>query len=362
MTTAQSSWTSSSPLKDSRFTGISFWYETSSSCSFLPGDAADGNPVSAWLDTSSRSVRNNAMAGQRTDSAQSAYNPIDGPTSGPKYLRNGINGLPSLRFANSPTHFEYLVVNPAFQSNTEDSNKNLTLFVVLRVVSGSTGFIIDRVCLNNGNPLFGFSLDSSRNVLFNARDDSGRNVGGDYYFNTGRSLNLNESYVLTLQRTFGISFSARLNGQTLPTTARDNSGSITLQPIKIGRHCNQADWDPGMVIDVSEMALLFDSVAPDDVLSIETYLGRKYSIFIENVACSPGTFFVLSSDLLSISACMSCSAGTYSSQQGIMPTADCQCLLFTSFIGCSIWTRVPLLTPILVGSSLVSRLFLTSLL
>ena len=319
-TSAQNLLTLSSPLKSSKFEEISFWYETSSSCSFLVGDAVDGTPVLSWLDTSKRNMRNDAMAGQRTDSTQFTYNSNYGPTSGPKYLQNGINNLPSLRFTNSPTQFEYLAVNPTFQMDS-GNNKNITLFIVLRIVSGSAGFIVDRVCAKNDYPLFGFDLDSSRNILFDARDDSGAGAGGGFHFYTGGSLNLDEPYVLTLQRILGNSFSVRLNGQTLPTTVQDHIGSITLQPMKIGRHCSNTNWDPGMMIDISEMALMFDPVSDYDVRGIETYLGQKYNIFIENAMCSPGRFLVPSNKVLSNALCMPCTAGTYSSQQGSLITS-----------------------------------------
>jgi hypothetical protein len=261
-------------------------------------------------------ISHDAVAGQRTNPSLDTFNPQPYPTSGPTYLENGINGLPTIRLRNDQTRNEYLVVSPKFQSDVSTSGHNIFLFVVFRLVTGFPGFVIDRSIINTrlgGAPLFGFYVDQNRDILFNARDNNWNNAGNGFMFPTGASLNWNTPYILTLQRNFRQSFSARLNGQTLPGTANDAIGDITMDPLKFGRH---ADSYQEGTADFSEVLLILNPLSALDVLSIETYLGQKYNIFIEMAVCSPGTFFQASNKQSGVAACSICSQGSYSSQQG----------------------------------------------
>jgi hypothetical protein len=263
------------------------------------------------------SLQHNAIAGQRTDSSSFTYNPQDYPTSGPRFVEKGINGLPTVRITNDQTRNEFLVVSPNFQSDLSTNGQHIFLFVVFRLVAGFPGYLIDRSTISTrlyGNPLFGFYVDENRDILFNARDNYGNDAGNGYMFSTGASLNLNTPYVLTLQRIFRQSFSARLNGRPLPGIANDGIGDITMDPLKFGRH---SDWYQEGTADFSEVVLILSPLSTLEVLSIETYLGQKYNIYIEAASCSPGMFYSETNKNLGIAACSMCHSGTYSSQQGM---------------------------------------------
>jgi hypothetical protein len=303
-----------SPLASNKYPGISFWYETSLNSSFVPSEAANGKTLSVWLDLSTvtPNLQHNAFAGQRSNPSLFTYNPQAYPTFGPKFLENGINGLPTVRITNDQTRNEFMVVSPNFQS-MDTGGHNIFLFVVFRLVAGFPGFVIDRSLIRE-RPLFGFYVDQNRDILFNARDNNGNNAGSNFMFSTGASLQLNTPYVLTLQRIFRQRFSARLNGQPLPGIANDVIGDITMDPLKFGRHAN--GYQEGTA-DFSEMVLILSPLSVSDVLSIETYLGQKYNVYIEMAACNPGMFLNVSNKQQKVAACSICSPGTYSSQQGM---------------------------------------------
>jgi prepilin-type N-terminal cleavage/methylation domain-containing protein len=287
VSTAQSL-TQSSPVASIK--GLIFWFETSLEASFLSSEASDQTVITQWNDINPQnSYKANAWAGQRTTASAISYNIASSGTtlntSGPTYIENGINSVPTLRFTNAATTYRYLSVD---YSAKNFQNEGMTVFAVVSHRSGS-GWIFDRNCVtsagvpnacgssyNLGNPLFGAQI-SSNSLLFDARDNAGTlTSSGNFYFTTGGTLSPNNKYVLTFERRYGTDFRAFINGIVTSTTVADGLGMINMDPVKIGRHAdNNADT---LDIDISEFILFSGKVKDVDREAVEDYLGKKYGI------------------------------------------------------------------------------------
>lgn len=218
-------------------------------------------------------------------SYNAASSGTSGNTSGPTYIENGINGIPTLRFTNAATTYRYLTVDYGAKNL---SNEDITAFAVINYRGGG-GWIFDRSCVNSsaapvacasafntGDPLFGSQIDASRNLLFDRRDSARVEMGGSWNFDTGYDIAVGTKYVLTFERKYGSSFIAYVNGAATGTTNSDTIGVIPMDPVKIGRHAdNNADT---LDIDISEMILFSGSLKIADREIIENYLGKKYGI------------------------------------------------------------------------------------
>lgn len=278
--------------------GLVLWYETSLDESFSDSDEVDGALVSQWGDVNPQnSIKLNAKAGQKTDSTQITYNVASGGTSantsGPTYVENGINNLPTLRFTNNgASAYRYLAVDKQMSNIPND---NMTLFLVMRYRSGS-GFFVDRVCNIGGvpnsncsstplqgNPLFELNVQSDGSLSPYVRSNTGNfpsiaTAGWD----SGYNLSSGKDYVLTLQRDYGGSFTLYVNGNStypggVPSKA-DNGAAISLDPFKIGRHiitdAENTDFD------MSEFIFFSGPMRVNSRKEIEDYLGKKYNIAI----------------------------------------------------------------------------------
>lgn len=276
--------------------GLVVWYEPVLDSSFVEGEAVDGKIISQWNDNNPQnSTRLNAKAAQATDSSKITYNGVSGAnstnTSGPTYVEDGINHIPTLRFTNAATTYVYLAVDAAMRNLGRQS---ATLFVVVRYRSGS-GFFIDRVCQTNGvpvtcvaaanlgEPLFGLHVGNDGSLSPYVRSDSGTFtsfVGGSGY-DSGYDLVAGKSYILTLQRDYNNNFVLYVNGSSdysANSTKSDSAGeSMSLDPYKIGSHAEAAeDAD----IDISEFIFFSGSMKKGNRETIEDYLGKKYGIAV----------------------------------------------------------------------------------
>jgi len=206
-----------------------FWYETSLDSSFVSGENSDGTVITQWKDNNPQTTyKYSAFAGQKTASSSISYNTSSGATSGntsgPTYIENGINGIPTLRFTNNATSaYRYLAVDGSAKNN---SGEGITAFAVVNYRSG-TGWIYDRVCINSST----VPTDCSSSI-----------TGGNPLFGT----------------------------------ETDNIGLITMYPTKIGHHAEN-DTD-NLDIDISEVIFFAGRVKTEDRRTIEAYLGKKYGI------------------------------------------------------------------------------------
>jgi prepilin-type N-terminal cleavage/methylation domain-containing protein len=277
--------------------GLILWFEPSLDDSFIDTEASDGTAITMWKDTSPQNAyKNNALAGQVANSAIFSYNPAAGATagntSGPTYIEDGINGIPTLRFNNSSGSFRYLAVDPNFKNNPP---VGMTMFIVVNYRSGS-GWIADRICMNAskaavvcsaaadlGRPLFGASISGASDLLMNIRGDDNSVLAsvGNWNFDTGQNIAINKPYVFTFERNFGVAATTYVNGSSAYSANSSKvdtiTSSITMDPVKLGAHADNTNAS-AVDIDISEVIFYTGRVKSADRHAVELYLGKKYGI------------------------------------------------------------------------------------
>lgn len=279
---------------------LTFWYDVTNPKSFNRGENRDGATVNILHDLNPQSTSKldgygaSAASG---DSSQFYYNFVTGATtsntSGPAYVENGINGLPSVRFANNgDSAYRYLMVDKNFNTTSQE---DLTMFIIFKYHSGA-GYLVDRLCQNSsgtavdcssdiysGKPLFGLYSSSSGDLSFYVRHDSGNFTSlGAAGFDTGFNLESGGKYLVTIERKYNDAFNIYINGTSSfgGTSSKADSGeAMHLAAPKLGRHISSTtsetiDWE------LSEALFFTGTIHANDRDAVEDYLGEKYNIEI----------------------------------------------------------------------------------
>ena len=277
--------------------GLVFWYETSFTTSFTEDKMTDGSVVEQWNDHNPQSpTKLNAFAGQESDSSIFTFNPaslaVSGTTSGPTYIKKGINGLPTLRFSNNGSlAYRYLAVDSKMRNTPQES---MQLFMVVNY-RGGEGYLMDRVCkdasgapvdtncgssLSSGWPLFEPSVHSGALRSFIRHDsDNFASIGANSYDLPGHAMVPGKPVIITLERDYNHSFKTYVDGSELSSVA-DSGETIALDPYKIGRHyVNDTD---NVDFDISEILFFSGVMSKRDRGLIEEYLGKKYNINVSH--------------------------------------------------------------------------------
>jgi Tfp pilus assembly protein PilE len=272
-----------------RLQNMAFWYETTFENSFQNGEGYDGKTVSVWLDHNNQQLtKSNAYSAQRSDSTKFNYeaNNIT-VASGPTFVSNGINGLPSLNFKNTNSSSKFFVVDPSLKYGKDD----ITIFVVARFKNFENNAVIfDRVCLKNSGsatvddvlainsckPEFSGKINTLGilNLAIQNNDGSVSKATQDIF----SPLKKDVPYILTFERLYNKSISLYFNGK-LKSTIDENLKDIDFLPIKIGR--NAKDQNANSEFDLSEMIMVYGILKPQHKIDVENYLAKKYSIKLE---------------------------------------------------------------------------------
>ena len=272
--------------------GLVLWYETSLKKSFSKADAVDQRRVSQWNDINPQGPGLHARAGQNTDNTQNTYNYVSssGNTSGPTYVEDGINHIPTLSFKqNSMSNFEYLVTDSRMANNPNDS---MTMFLVISHNSGF-GTPINRSCYDGVGSSSCTAIgkdgifypkihpDGSLNIL--VEKDDGSDFPSCSYCDSGYDMLPGKSYIITMQRDYGVSFLTYINGSSSyspDSTSVDDGSSLTMSPFKIGRYDNGIFSSNNF--DMSEFIFFSGAITKKEREAVEEYLGKKYNIPISH--------------------------------------------------------------------------------
>ena len=263
--------------------GLVFWLEPSLDNSFLKGENINNTTITKWLDINPQNPQlGNAFAGQKSDTSKFYYD-LSAATSasGPTYIKNGINDIPTLRFKNTTIARKNLIVDP---KATNNPLKDITMFVVLRCRS-CNGYIIDRQCINasgaasslcplsgGGQPVFGLVSTPTTLVLQTRYDD------GSSLAEISVSQSNNKPTIVTMERRYNKTMKLYINGKQVVSNT-DNNKSITMDPVLIGGHISDTAVSD---LDISEVILIKEAMTNLDRDSIEEYLGTKYNIKTSN--------------------------------------------------------------------------------
>lgn len=268
-----------------RTNNVLLWYETTLDSSFNLKQRIDNQPINIWLDNNSKSVeKHHALASQKLDDTKINYEPS--PTiisSGPIYIENGINYLPSIKFKNNSNSSQYLVVDP----QVKFGNTSLNIFIVIRFKNySSNAFVFDRVCtksdgvvtanegeaVNQCKPALSAFINNQNLINFSVSNIFGISAITN---NSSQILKMNLPYIIQFERDINQAIKFHINGKLI-ASAIDNISQFDSLPLKIGRHATLQNVDSEF--DISEIVVIEDKIENEKKKEIENYLSKKFAI------------------------------------------------------------------------------------
>lgn len=273
----------------SRVKNLGFWYESTHEESLEKNENYEGKNISMWLDRNVQQlIKNNFYSAQKNDNKKFNYestNIID--ASGPKYISNGIGGLPSLNFKNTNSSSNFLAMDQNFKFGKDD----VVFFAVVRFKNFETNAVIfDRICLKNSGastsdeslainsckPSFSAKINILGYPNLFIQNDDGSQLKSTE--NTSFKIKKDVPYIFTFERIFNKSIAIYYNGKLISST-EENLGEINFLPLKIGR--GATDLNVNSEFDLSELIMIYGKWKNEHKIEIENYLAKKYSIKIE---------------------------------------------------------------------------------
>lgn len=232
-----------------------FWYETTLEKSFIDSEEQDGSDLSFWYDNNMQST-----------SKLNAYAPA--VQNRPKFIENGINGLPAVRFYGVDDFM--LISNPGITSD-----KLTYIFVLRRLQPSSETSVFSGVNLtstwdfDNLESICGL-YESAGNFIMPYR------AGGLSQINTHPGNNV--SYIITSVFN-GSTNVLYLNGNASTPVA--SSGNFNFRAIYLGVRwaLNGQTWGYYNG-DMAEIIFFNRAISTEERKAIESYLAKKYAIKI----------------------------------------------------------------------------------
>jgi len=267
-----------------RIPSLLSWYETSLPNSFLPKENSDNNSVSKWLDNSSSKIqKDNAYGGQKY--FNNKFNFESNPTvnsSGPLFVGRGINNLPALKFDNSSTKSQFLVVDPQIKL----SDTNFSIYMVIKFDNKNVNAtILDRVCFASNNEVtdqeasgieacksnISLKINNLNKIEFSITNSSNQSA----QLSSLDSLDLKYAHLIAVERNFNNNLNLFIDGK-LSATQDENLGSLSSLPLKFGRSAFASNLEYNF--NIGEIIIFEDVLLPKFRIEVENYLSRKFSI------------------------------------------------------------------------------------
>jgi prepilin-type N-terminal cleavage/methylation domain-containing protein len=227
------------------------WVETTMSKSFNDGDEVDGGvagngTINNWYDI------NPNNASPQTLKQNSGFS----LSVKPVYIKNGINGLPAIRFLGNGAYLEYDASSLA--------NKDYTIFAVVqrRVGSVNNGFL----------GTFSGTLTNSINLIyhnnvfwFQTGSDNGSGAISAYRSPTPTVISVSQSSV-TGKNIF-------MNGSSILNSPSSTTLISSMLQTAVGRY-----GGTGYNGDIGEIIIFNRLLTNTERKSVESYLGQKWTI------------------------------------------------------------------------------------
>jgi hypothetical protein len=272
-----------------RIPSLLAWFETSNPDSFSSvNELNTGKQISVWLDkTANKTEKFPARAGQKISNTNSTFEPNNSVNpSGPIYIENSINNIPSLRFTNDSSNSRFLVIDPLLKIN----NGSFTIFLVILFNKPNyPATIIDKVCIKNNQEVtdqellgiegcksnISLKIDSLNNIEFSITNSS-EEVAKILSTNL---LEVKVPHIVAIERNYNQSIKLYIDGNLIATEP-ENLNQLYPFPLKIGRHATASNLD--YQFDLSELIIFEDVLDERTRNNIENYLEKKYSIIMKN--------------------------------------------------------------------------------
>jgi hypothetical protein len=224
--------------------------------------AIDGEAVLQWNDQST--ILNNASQ------ATSANRPV--------FRTNIINGNPVLRFSGD----QFVDAGVASGITTNNSFYFFLVFKPSSFTAGGTGdgsgtYLMDRTTPNN--PLTSFKIVNTDKYHFQKRNNSGGVTGPI----STVAANTTSFVIADYFRNFNTALGLGLNGAN-PVTSGDDSGDLTADPIRVGRHSTTSGG--GLTGDLAEVIVYNTNLTATQRQQVESYLAIKYGITMDQTTAT----------------------------------------------------------------------------
>lgn len=240
--------TAGSPVN--RIPNLIAWYEATSEKSFSTSEARDNTAISTWYDITPQAVKNNATS---SGSAR------------PLYIKDCINGLPCLRSDGTDDYMSF--------DGTALAKANYTIFIVGQRRSG------DEVNFFIGGP----NASSITNATLQLGYRDSDTLTQDHFGNslevtvTAYSAPIPTIHTFLFSTTEGKNYWA--NGGNSPTASdsAQTTALVSCDNAYLGRY--ESQFYKG---DIAEIIIFKDSLYKRDRRAVESYLGKKWKINVNN--------------------------------------------------------------------------------
>lgn len=250
--------TTSSPVNGIK--NLVAWFETSLDASFDANKNFDGNTISNWRDINPQSAikKSTYVVGAGGG----------GCSTCPTFVENGINGLPSLNFDGART------TRLIFSSSIEIGNSDYTIFLVEQ--RGSKSF----------NSSYGVPYLLATSAISIVYSNSSNSIIWRHDVNPTNMTYSDDTLLgaTPVSHTFWLSQTNGgrkywMNGGTTPSLQDATKNSPPPSEIQAGGYIGGAtgggNWYSG---NISELIFFNRALTEEERMSVEKYLGQKYSI------------------------------------------------------------------------------------
>ena len=242
------------------YEGLYGWYKADGMVMNAKAPAADGEPVTAWLDAS--------------DNARNLIRTSGDPSRRPLFAADAGAGMPSLEFDGN----DFIWANQTSEFGTISSAR--TIFAVVRPDVADGGYVFDSCTSAGRNALFtGQSSNPEEWVVYTGTATIGCGT-----------VAVGETMIVSMNLAEGAQ-TVRINGTEV---AAATEGLQNLPGLLLGsRYTTSNGFDGG----IFEIMVYAEDVAGDDLEAVTSYLSDKYGLGADCTADVNGDDMVDSADL-----------------------------------------------------------------
>jgi prepilin-type N-terminal cleavage/methylation domain-containing protein len=257
--------TRSSPVNS--INGLTLWLDATDSSNIdsgsigsgTYGNVGDGSLVSNWRENNAQSNTNLILSAPADDNR-------------PTYIKNGISGLPSLRFSSAST-------TALFVDGFDFPKADYSIFAVFKTSVDGTNRAIISFVKNANNPGLNFHLQNTGEMRALHRTPSGTS-GGNTLVTSSGAVQLNRNYITSFVRNFSTNTSNFWLNNSNVQTGSETLGNFESagNRLVVGSIYGTGVFTNYFEGDISEIIVFDRALKNNEKQAVEQYLSQKYSV------------------------------------------------------------------------------------